>query len=334
MQNSTLIIGYGATGQATAQRLAARGEAFRIGQRHPPARMPPGATFTPCDVMEAGSVRQAVAGAGQVVLAIGFTYDAKVWGAAWPVAMANILDACAAAGARLVFIDNLYMMGPQTAPVREDMPLSDQAAKPAIRSALTRQWMAASEAGRVKVAALRPPDFYGPDVGQSHLGDQAFGPLVRGKAAVLLSPPDTPHDFAYVPDIGRAAVTLLDAPDDAFGQAWNMPCAPTLTPRQILKLGADALGLKLKLNVVPLWTLPVLGLGVTFLREVNDMRFTWDRPYQVDASKFAKRFWSDVTPFAVGAAATARSFQAALERDQSSKPSKLALPPAEVVSRV
>jgi nucleoside-diphosphate-sugar epimerase len=334
MQNSIVIIGYGATGHATAQHLVARGEAFRIAQRHPPAQMPPRATFTPCDVLDAESVRQAVAGADQVVLAIGFTYDAKVWAATWPVAMANVLDACAAAGARLIFIDNLYMMGPQTAPVREDMPLSDQRAKPAIRSAVTRQWMAASESGRVKVAALRPPDFYGPDVGLSHLGDQAFGPLVRGKAAVLLAPPDTPHDFAYVPDIGRAAVTLLDAPDDAFGQAWNMPCAPTLTPRQILQIGADALGLKLRLNVVPLWTLPILGLGVTFLREVNDMRFTWDRPYHVDASKFAKRFWSDVTPFAVGAAATARSFQAAFEKDQSSKPSKLALPPAEVVSRV
>ena len=27
---------------------------------------------------------------------------------------------------------------------------------------------------------------------------------------------DDPHDFAYAPDTARAAVTLLDAPDDAF----------------------------------------------------------------------------------------------------------------------
>ena len=49
-------------------------------------------------------------------------------------------------------------------------------------------------------------------------------------------------DFAYVPDIARAMVTLPDAPEDAFGQVWNMPCAPTRTPREILKLGADANG--------------------------------------------------------------------------------------------
>ena len=38
--------------------------------------------------------------------------------------------------------------------------------------------------------------------------------------------PDMPHAFAYVPDIARAAVTLLDAPDDAFNQVWHVPCAP------------------------------------------------------------------------------------------------------------
>ena len=41
------------------------------------------------------------------------------------------------------------------------------------------------------------------------------------KPGQLIVPLDTPYDFAYTPDIARAAVTLLDAPDDAFGQAWD-----------------------------------------------------------------------------------------------------------------
>jgi nucleoside-diphosphate-sugar epimerase len=127
----------------------------------------------------------------------------------------------------------------------------------------------------------------------------------------MIAPPDTPHDFAYVPDIGRAVVTLLEAPDDAYGQAWNMPCAPTTTPREIIRLGAAAIGVKANVVAVPLWTLPAMGVFVPFMREVADMSFTWDRPYRVDARKFARRFWSDVTPFEVGAAATARSFLAA-----------------------
>ena len=35
----------------------------------------------------------------------------------------------------------------------------------------------------------------------------------------------------------------------------------------------------------------------------------WDRPYRVDSSRFAKRFWGDTTPFEVGAPATALWFR-------------------------
>ena len=108
--------------------------------------------------------------------------------------------------------------------------------------------------------------------------------------------------------ISRAVLTFLDAPDDVFGQVWNMPCALTRTPRQILQLGADALGIKLKMRAVPLWLLPLLGVAVPFMREVADVGFTFDRPYQVDATKFTRRFWADVTPYETGAPATACSF--------------------------
>jgi nucleoside-diphosphate-sugar epimerase len=280
----------------------------RIAQRIRPADLPAGAEFTACDVLDEDAVRAAVSGAAQVVMALGFPYDAKVWRTAWPRAMTNVVKACADAGARIVFLDNLYQLGRQDAPRREDMPLTDRGAKPAILAEVTRIWQAAAEAGRIRLAALRCPDFYGPDVAVSHIGANAFGPMAQGKAAMLIAPPDTPHDFAYVPDIARAIVTLLDAPDDAFNQVWNMPCAPTLTPRAILKIGADAVGTKLKIMAVPLLLLPVLGLFQTFMREVADVGFTWDRPYYVDGGKFTRRFSFSVTPFEVGAAATARSF--------------------------
>jgi hypothetical protein len=45
-----------------------------------------------------------------------------------------------------------------------------------------------------------------------------------------------------------------------------------------------------------------------FLRELVEMRFQWDRPYRVDASKWIARFGCEVTSFEEGASATARSF--------------------------
>ena len=72
--------------------------------------------------------------------------------------------------------------------------------------------MAAAAAGEARVAALRAPDFYGPGVGQSYLGDTSIGKLARGKPAVFIGSPDVLHDYAYVPDIARAATTLLARP--------------------------------------------------------------------------------------------------------------------------
>lgn len=321
MSGKIVILGFGPVGKDATLRLHGQGRDVTVAQRSAPRDLPVGVRFVPCDVLDAASLRGAIAGASQVVASFGFTYDGAVWQEAWPRAMSNMLDVCAAARARLVFFDNLYMYGPQQEPLTEETPLSDYGRKPSVRSAVTRQWMAARDAGRVKIAALRAPDFYGPAVGNSHIGDVAFGRLAQGKAAMLIAPPDTPHDFAYVPDLGRMVTTLLDAPDEDFGQVWHSPCAPTRTPREILTIGAAAIGAKLRISAIPLWLLPILGLGSTFLREVSEMRFTFDRPYYVDASKWKRRFWSDVTPFEIGAAKTARDFAARLnERPTASSP--------------
>jgi hypothetical protein len=135
---------------------------------------------------------------------------------------------------------------------------------------------------RVRVTALRCTDFYGPGIAASHLGASAFGELVKDQPAQLLVPADTPHDFAYVSDIARAAVMLLDAPDTDFGQVWNMPCAPTRGPRALLALGAVTLGKWLRVWAVPFALLWPLGLDYRFAREVADVGFTWDRVYVVD----------------------------------------------------
>jgi nucleoside-diphosphate-sugar epimerase len=308
MSETILVIGYGPVGAATAATLAARGTRVKVGQRKRPAGLPAGVEFVACDATERASLAAAAADATQIVLAIGLPYDGKLWRALWPKIMSNVVEVAASTGARVVFVDNLYMYGPQTAPLTEDMPLSDFGLKPAARAAATRVWQAAIAAGRVRFAALRAPDFYGPGVTLSVLGDTGLTALAHGKSANWIGDADTPHDIAYVPDFARAVVTLLDAPDDAFGQAWHVPCAPTRRPRELLGLGAAALGVPLRVRSLPFWAVGALGLLTPMLKEFSEMRFSWDRPYHVDATKFARRFWSDATPFEVGVPAAARSF--------------------------
>lgn len=308
MKDGITIFGHGPVGAATCRLLAHRGQRVRVVQRHRPTDLAAAAEYFPADVLDLQSAGAAVSGSSQVVLAVGFAYNAKIWRRCWPLAMANVLLAAQAEGARVVFVDNLYMYGPQDVPLTETMPLSDFGAKPAVRAAITRQWQAAATAGRVRFAALRAPDFYGPGVGNSHLGTHALGALAAGRAATLFVDPDMPHDFAYVPDFARGVVALLDAPDEDYGQAWHLPCAPTQSARQILQLAGEGECLEPALRVISQPMQRILGLAVPFLRELREMQFQWDRPYRVDATNFARRFGFVPTTFESGLAETMRSF--------------------------
>jgi len=309
MSDRITIFGYGPVGKATTELALRRGREVVVAQRKPPPDLAAGAIFQACDAFDAEATLAAARGAGHIVLSIGLPYYGKVWREAWPRIIANLVSACEATGARMVFIDNLYMYGPQTAPLVESMALTDYGTKPATRARITRMWMSAAAAGRIRALALRAPDFYGPGVGNSHLGDVAIGALAKGKRALCIGSPDLPHDFAYVPDIGRAAMTLIDAPDSAYGQAWHVPCAPTETRRRLIELAAAALGRKARIASMPIWALGAASLFSPDLREIWEMRFQWDRPYRVDASRFAKAFWGDPTPFEVGVRETALSFR-------------------------
>ena len=308
MIGTVLVLGYGAVGKATVAQLLAEGHEVKVAQRKRPVDLPMGVDFTEVDVLDAAQVNAALKNVTQVVVALGFEYNSKHWKTVWPRAMRNLLDACALHGTRMLFIDNLYMYGEQNQPLREDMPLTTTGIKPAVRAEITRMWMEASRAGKVKVAALRSSDFYGPGVLLSLIGEAGFGALAKGKTAQLVMAPDLQHDFTYVPDIARAAMTLLEAPDKDYGQAWHVPNAPTKTPREIIALAAASLNVAPKLSAIPKFLLPVIGLFVPFLREFREMNHQNYKDYRVDSSKFAARFWSDATPFEVGVPAAAKSF--------------------------
>jgi nucleoside-diphosphate-sugar epimerase len=302
------IIGHGAVGRETANLLLARGDTVRVAQRKRPAGLPGPAEFAATDVLNADSVRRACAGSNAVICCIGFPYDSRLWETAWPAAMENMLAACAGERARFVFADNLYMYGPQDRPLTEDMPLTDYGRKPKVRAAITPAWQRAHAEGKVQAVAVRASDFYGADVETSVLSNYGVKRLLQGKAALIPYSPDHPHDFAYVPDFARALVTLLDAPADAYGQAWHVPNAPVQTLRSLIVKAAGMIGTAPRVTVMPRAMLHLVGLFDRQVYELIEMGFQTDRPYLVDASKFASRFWADATSFDAGLAATIASY--------------------------
>jgi nucleoside-diphosphate-sugar epimerase len=298
------VAGYGAVGRALVARLAARGDQVRVVQRVEPGSMPQGATFVSCDIGDTKAAAQAFQGAGTVVCAVGLPYRSAVFTQIWPLVMRNMLEASARTEARFVFADNLYMYGPQTATLREDMPLTGYGAKPRARAEITKLWQEAHAAGRARACAVRASDFYGPDVPTSVVSTMGVQRLLAGKAALAPYPADHPHAQTYVPDFARALATLIDAPDDAYGEAWHVPNAPERSLREVFELAADLIGVRRRVTVLPQALLPLLGLFSGDIRELREMRFQWDRPYLVETAKFARRFWGDATPLDEGLRAT------------------------------
>ena len=304
MEANVTVMGYGAVGRETVKLLADRGVKVRVAQRSHPRGLRLEAEFVPTDVLNPESVLNACMGSEAVICCLGFPYNSRIWQKSWPKAMANLLSACEKAKARFIFADNLYMYGPQTAPLTEDMPLTEFGRKPKLRAEITRLWQEAHAQGRVQVVAVRASDFYGPDVPTSVLSAYGVKNLLAGKAAIAPYPVVFPHDVTYVPDFARALVTLLDAPAEDYGQAWHVPNARTETYRSLIEKAAALIGVEPTMRVIPQILLELAGLFDRQTYELIEMRFQADRPYIVNTQKFSNRFWSDATSFEDGLRAT------------------------------
>jgi nucleoside-diphosphate-sugar epimerase len=176
MGQRVAVIGFGVVGRETASLLAARGDEVRIVQRHRLQGILSGSAFQGADVEDGEAMRRACAGVGAVACCIGLPYDSALWARAWPRAMSNLIDGCAASGARLVFADNLYMYGPQTRPLTEDMPLTSYGKKPRVRAEITQ-----GAFGQQKSVLAVPREVHravGPRWG-ARLGTGAVGPVNR-----------------------------------------------------------------------------------------------------------------------------------------------------------
>lgn len=308
------VIGYGAVGRATASLLLARGDEVRVVQRRQPAALAARTTFLAADVEDHDEMLRACDDVDAVVCCIGLPYRASLWERVWPRAVANLLDGCAASRARFVFADNLYMYGPQTQPLTENLPLTTYGRKPRVRAQITELWREARDAGRVRAVAVRASDFYGPDVPTSVLSTYGVARLVAKQAALVPYSPDHPHDFTYVPDFARALVTLLDAPDDAYGQPGTCPTRRHERCARSSSWGRRAPACVHAVRVLPRFARGILGVFSTELAELGEMQFQWDRPYLVDTSKFTARFWCDATSFENGLDATSAFYRGAAGR--------------------
>jgi len=289
-----VVFGAGQVGARLAERLMARGHTVRVVKRSP-TDIPPGAEARLGDAADPAFCQAAVQGASTVYHCMNPPYSTKAWAACVPLYMNNLIAASARAGARLVVLDNVYMLGkPNGKPLTADTPMNPCSRKGEIRAKAAEALFTAHRRGDVRATAGRAADFYGPGGAQSQLGDYFWPRVLKGSAAQVIVNPDAIHTYHYIPDVAAGLVALGEAPDAAFGRVWMLPCRPAESFRDLVRRLEGSFGAPIKLTVMPAWMLSVLGVFMPVLREMPEMQYQWDEPFVIDDRPFRERF--DVRP--------------------------------------
>ncbi len=218
------------------------------------------------------------------------------WPDNFPPLIKGLIEGISRTEAKLIFGDNLYMYGSTNGePIREDMPYATSGHKGKTRALVANMLLDAHKEEKIKATMGRASDFYGPEVINAALGAMFFEPALSGKPVNLIGNISQPHTFTYIKDFAKALVILGES-EEAFGKAWHVPSAETISTKELVQIIEDKMGKKIKVRVAGKFLISMLGLFNPMVREVKEMMYTWEEPYIVDHSQFEKVFSSVITP--------------------------------------
>ncbi len=297
-----VVFGAGQVGRVLVAHLAGQDKAVRVVSRRRPSELPEGVDSRDADVTDPEAAADAAKGASVIYQCLNAPYTE--WPKQFPPLQRGVVAAAERTDALLVTLENVYGYGPTDgSPLTEDLPLAATTIKGQARATMTRELLAASDAGRIRIAIGRASDFFGAGVTQSTLGERVFGKAVAGKRADFIGDPDLLHTYSYVPDIARGLATL-GADERAIGQVWHLPGPETVTTRALMEIVAAEVGHPVGIRNVPKPILSVLGLFNPLMKGLAEMSYEFDAPFVLDTEKYQTTFGTTVTPLAEAIAAT------------------------------
>jgi len=284
----------GGAGNAIARELRAAGHEVRAVNRSGRAELETGIELVAADIGRPSDLAVALEGAAVVYMAAQPPYHR--WREEFPAMLDRVIDAVAAAGAKLVMVDNLYGYGPGTGTMTEDTVEQATDSKGRVRRQMTEALLAAHRSGRLRVAIGRASDYFGPRADNSGITALAIEPAASGKKLRWMGSLDALHSAAYLPDIARGYV-ILGTSDKADGEIWVLPHASPVTGRTFLNMVNAASAQPLRTGVVSTAMLRLAAPFHKISKESLAIAHQWTDPFVADADKFHRVFGPfEVTP--------------------------------------
>lgn len=307
--NTHVIVGAGPIGSGTAQRLADAGHTVKIVTRSGSGPVDARIELVRADASDGRRLTEIAAGAHAIYNCANPKYPD--WAVDWPPLAASLLEAAEAVDARLVTMSNLYVYAADSSPMRATDPLEPASKKGAIRARMWLDALDAHRAGRVRVTEARASDFFGPGLGANgHFGDRVMPNIINGKSITYIGDPDVAHSWTFVDDTCDTLVTL-GTDDRALGRAWHVPTLPAMSAQQL----ADAVGAAVGRDSVTVHSIPralirFAGLFSKTMRELDELRYQFVRPFELDSTDTTETFGLVATPLEAQVATAVRSYPA------------------------
>jgi nucleoside-diphosphate-sugar epimerase len=301
---TALVLGAtGGVGGEVARVLVARGWRVRALARNLAAAPELGVEWVQGDAMVRADVVAAARGAALIVHAVN-PPGYRNWGTLVLPMIDNTIAAARASGARILLPGTIYNYGADSAqPLSESTAQLPCSRKGAIRVQMEERLRAAG----VRVLIVRAGDFFGPRAGNNWFSQGLVKPGQPVTAVTYPGAPGVGHAWAYLPDLADTMVRLAEqeARLGAFESFHFRGHWDGDGTEMVAAIGRAAGTPAMALRRLPWWALRLLSPLVAIFREMGEVRYLWQAPFELDNAKLLRFLGSEThTPLdeAVGAA--------------------------------
>ncbi|MGX9937828.1 NAD-dependent epimerase/dehydratase family protein [Advenella kashmirensis] len=267
-----------------------------------------GITWVRGDAMNRQDVLNAARGCQVIVHAVnppGYRH----WGERVLPMVDNTIEAAIAECATIVLPGTIYNFGTDAFPlIAEDAPQNPHTRKGRIRVQMEQRLRDATALG-ARVIIVRTGDFFGPRAGNNWFSQGLITPGRPLKKVFKPEKAGTGHQWAFLPDVARTMVALLNRretlePFARFHMKGHWDEDGTQMTNAICRV-ARRYGLDPKISAFPWWQIFLLAPLIPTLRELREMRYLWNLPVCLNADHLERTLGAEPhTPWDVAVEAT------------------------------
>ena len=224
------------------------------------------------DAMNMDDLLAAGQGCETIVHGINMPYDQ--WADLMPRITENVMQTAKKLNATILFAGNIYNFAPADGPIyTEQSPQNPITKKGGFRKQLEQDMAHFAQTQGVQIIVLRAGDYWGPQSSDSSFFKYLVLDNVPKNKIWLSGAKDKKHSWAYLPDLGRIGVALLERRVELDLFEIFHSAGHDLTGMEMVNAVEQVLGRSLKVGKFPWGMIRLFGIFNKTFREMLELRF-------------------------------------------------------------